>query len=36
MPGGTAVAYTSADHGVTNIWTQPLSGGPATPLSRFV
>ena len=36
MPGGTAVAYTSADRGVTNIWTQPLAGNPATPLSRFV
>jgi eukaryotic-like serine/threonine-protein kinase len=36
MPGGMAIAYTSADHGVANIWTQPLAGGPATPLSRFV
>jgi eukaryotic-like serine/threonine-protein kinase len=36
MPGGTAVAYTSAEKGVINIWTQPLAGGPATPLSKFV
>jgi Tol biopolymer transport system component len=36
MPGGTEVAYTSAEKGVINIWTQPLAGGPATPLSKFV
>ncbi len=36
MPGGAAVAYTSAEQGVTNIWTQPLSGGPASRLSNFL
>jgi serine/threonine protein kinase len=36
VPDGTGVAYTSADQGVTNIWTQPLAGGPAAPLSKFV
>jgi eukaryotic-like serine/threonine-protein kinase len=35
MPDGRALAYAVTKDGVSNIWTQPLEGGPATQLTHF-
>jgi dipeptidyl aminopeptidase/acylaminoacyl peptidase len=34
-PDGQAVAYTAHRDGISNIWTQPLGGGPAKQLTEF-
>ncbi|MGA3212996.1 MAG: protein kinase, partial [Terriglobales bacterium] len=34
-PDGKAVAFTRREHGVANIWLQPVEGGPATRLTDF-
>jgi Tol biopolymer transport system component len=34
-PDGSAVLYTLFQRGVTNVWRQPLDGGPATQLTSF-
>ena len=34
-PDGTGVTYSVVRGGVSNLWTQPLSGGPPTQLTNF-
>jgi Tol biopolymer transport system component len=34
-PGGRALAYVDVRKGVSNIWTQPVEGGPARQLTDF-
>jgi len=34
-PDGSAVAFINNVDGVSNIWEQPVSGGPATPVTHF-
>jgi Tol biopolymer transport system component len=34
-PDGRALIYVLTRHGISNIWRQPLDGGPATQLTDF-
>ena len=34
-PDGQALTYSAIQRGVSNIWIQPLAGGPARQLTRF-
>jgi Tol biopolymer transport system component len=34
-PDGKSLTYAVTEHGVSNIWAQPLSGGPPKPLTDF-
>ena len=34
-PEGQALTYTAHRDGISNIWTQPLGGGPAKQLTDF-
>jgi eukaryotic-like serine/threonine-protein kinase len=34
-PDGTSIHYTSTNNNVTNIWSQPLDGGPAKQVTDF-
>jgi Tol biopolymer transport system component len=34
-PDGRAVAFIDTREGVSNIWSMPLAGGPAHPLTDF-
>ncbi len=35
LPDGSAVVYVVTEHGTDNIWQQPITGGPAKPLTKF-
>ncbi|MBO0721215.1 MAG: PD40 domain-containing protein [Blastocatellia bacterium] len=35
MPDGTGISFADTRNGATNIWRQPLSGGPPRQLTRF-
>ncbi len=34
-PDGKAIGYLKPEHGVENIWLQPIAGGSPTPLTDF-
>jgi len=34
-PDGHSLAYIAAENGVSNLWLQPLDGGPAKRLTNF-
>jgi Tol biopolymer transport system component len=34
-PDGRAVSFVNNENGVSNIWQQPVSGGPAVPITHF-
>src|SRR5262249_24043555 len=34
-PDGNSLTYTVTEHGVSNIWSQPLSGGPPKAVTDF-
>jgi Tol biopolymer transport system component len=34
-PDGSAILYIASQRGVTNVWKQPLDGGPAVQLTSF-
>jgi len=34
-PNSTAIAYLETRNGVTNIWSQPVTGGPPMQLTHF-
>lgn len=36
MPDGTGISFADTQKGVTNIWTQPLAGGPPRQLTNFM
>jgi eukaryotic-like serine/threonine-protein kinase len=35
VPGGRSIAFINNVHGVSNLWVQPLAGGPPKQLTRF-
>lgn len=35
MDGGQAISYINNERGVSNIWSQPVKGGPPKPLTNF-
>ena len=34
-PDGKSLSYTVTEHGISNIWAQPLSGGPPKQVTDF-